>query len=270
MPGGKAQYNQVTGGNAAMKPETSTNATLGFRLEPSNSFGIGADLWEVKLEDVVSAVSADQAFADPVKYADLFTLSKTPAQPQLYWTFKSMSTNIAKAIYRGIDWDIVTRVNTGIGRVTAGLTGTYMIRSSYTKAGTDNIFVDSMGKYGENAAVTFRNVITASVKLDKGAFSNSLILKARSGYKDKAATVRDVLTNKNTTVAVDVPRYATLNWQGTYKHSKAMEFRAGVNNLFNAAPPFTLRDSSGHQVGYDPRYADPKMRTVYVSGTYNF
>ena len=38
----------------------------------------------------------------------------------------------------------------------------------------------------------------------------------------------------------------------------------------NKKPPLTLRDSSGHQVGYDPRYADLMLRTVYLQGSYKF
>ena len=51
---------------------------------------------------------------------------------------------------------------------------------------------------------------------------------------------------------------------------RQIELRLGVTNLLNKAPPLTLRDSSGHQVGYDPRYASPMMRTVYVTGSYTF
>ncbi|WIT13051.1 TonB-dependent receptor [Paucibacter sediminis] len=269
-PADKTQYSQLAGGNANLKPERSKQGTVGIRFEPSNDFGIGADYWRVDISDAVSGVSANQAFADPQKYKELFTTFRTPAEPQAYYAFKSLSINIGKAKTSGIDWDVVTRFNTGAGRLTVGLTGTYMIESSYTRPGTDNDFTDSLGKYGENAAVTFRNIVRATAKLETGAFTNTLTLKARSGYQDITATVRDVATNKNTTVSVVVPRYATVDWQGSYKYNKDLELRLGVNNLFNSKPPFTLRDSSGHQVGYDPRYADPMMRMVYVTGSYNF
>jgi iron complex outermembrane receptor protein len=267
---GKLQYSVLSGGNALLKPEKSKQATFGIRFEPNASFGIGADYWEVRMTDAVSGVSANQAFANPQKYKDLFTLYRTPAETQDYYTFKSVSTNIGKTINSGVDWDIVGRVNTAIGRLTAGLTGTYMIQSSYTRPGTDNDFTDSMSHYGENAAVTFRNVLQGTLKLESGKFTNTLTVKYRTGYKDINQLVRDVATNTNVRVALDVGDYSTLDWQGSYKYSKALELRAGVNNLLNKAPPLTLRDSSGHQVGYDPRYADPKMRTLYLTGTYKF
>lgn len=118
--------------------------------------------------------------------------------------------------------------------------------------------------------MSFRNIFTAQTSLQTGALTNTLTFKYRSGYLDKRQTVRDLSTGKNTTIQLTVPEYFTFDYQGIYKFNKAAEVRLGVINLFNAKPPLTLRDSSGHQVGYDPRYASPMLRTVYVSGSYNF
>jgi iron complex outermembrane receptor protein len=267
---GKLQYSQLSGGNAQMRPETSKQGTIGIRFEPNNDFGVGADYWEVKIKDAVSAVSANQAFADPQKYKDLFTLYKTPAEPQEYWTFISSSTNIGQTINKGVDWDVTARFKTPVGRLTTGLAGTYLITSSYTRPGTESDFTDSMSHYGENAAVSFRNIMRGTASLDVGRFTHTLTVKYRSGYKDINQLVRDVATNTNVRVALDVPEYTTLDWQTVFSPTKAVDLRFGVKNLTNKMPPLTLRDSSGHQVGYDPRYADPILRTVYLQGSYKF
>jgi iron complex outermembrane receptor protein len=268
---GKAQYTQLSGGNENLKPEKSKQATIGIRVEPTSNFSAAFDYWQVKLRDAVSGVSANQAFGDPQKYSSLFTTYKQPAETSNYYAFMALSTNIGQAISKGIDWEFEGRVDIpDVGRLTTSVAGTYMIESSYTRAGTSNDFTDSMGHYGENAAVTFRNIFSTQFKLQTGALSNTLLFKYRSGYKDRLQTVRDLSTGKNTTIALDVPKYFTFDYQCAYKWSKALELRLGVTNLLNKAPPLTLRDSSGHQVAYDPRYASPMMRTVYVTGTYNF
>lgn len=267
---GKLQYSSMLGGNASLKPEKSKQATIGIRFEPSGDFNIGADYWEVKLRDAVSAVNANQAFADPQKYADLFTLYKTPAETQQYWTFINASTNIGQAINKGIDWDFTARTQTGIGRLTGGMSGTYLLKSSYTRAGSQNDFTDSMSHYGENANVSFRNIWRATLSLDTGPFTNTLTVKWRSGYTDINQLVRNVATNTNERVSLTIGDYSTIDWQGTYTMNKAFEVRLGIKNLMNKKPPLTLRDSSGQQVGYDPRYADPFLRTVYLAGSYKF
>jgi iron complex outermembrane receptor protein len=266
---GKAQYSRLSGGNPALKPEKSKQAAAGMRFEPSSELGFGFDYWKVEIRDAVSAVSESLAFSDPAKYRELFTTYRTPAETQDFWAFILSSTNIGKSITSGIDWDVVARTQTDYGRLTTSLTGTYLIESSYSIPGTDTL-TSSLGKYGINAAVSFRNIVRATATLDTGNISNSLTIKARSGYTDKTQTVRDLSTGANTTIALHVPHYVTLDWQGTYKYSEALELRAGIKNLLNEEPPLTLRDSSGHQVGYDPRYADALLRTLSLSASYKF
>ncbi|MEJ6007405.1 TonB-dependent receptor [Paucibacter sp. AS339] len=267
---GPDQYTQMSGGNAQLRPETSKQAAFGIRFEPTAQFGIGLDYWQVKLKDAVSGVSEEQAFADPAKYKDLFTTFQQPKEKQAYYAFRNVSTNIGQAIYRGVDWNLIARANTDIGRLTGELSGTYMIESSYTRAGTTDDFTSSLGRYGENGGVTARNIARATVTLDSGGISNSFALNMRSGYADRTAPVRDLATNKNTTITLDVPRYMTLDWQGQWNVNPALELRLGVKNLLNQEPPLSLRSGSGHQVGYDSRYASPMMRTVYLTGAYRF
>ncbi len=268
---GKTQYTQLAGGNENLKPEKSHQQTLGIRFDPTRNFGASIDYWKVKLTDAVSAVSADQAFADPAKYASLFTTYQLPAETNKYYAFMALSTNIGQAIYKGLDWQLEGRLPVeGLGKLTTTINGTYMIKSEYTMPGTSDVFTSSLGKYGVDASVVFRNIMKATFVLDSGKVSNMLRVNYRSGYKDIAQTVRDLSTGKNVSIQLDVPEYITFDYQGVYRWSKALELRLGVNNLTNEAPPLTLRNSSGHQVGYDPRYASPLGRTVYVNGNYSF
>ncbi|MBT9491289.1 MAG: TonB-dependent receptor [Paucibacter sp.] len=270
-PATTEQYSVLSGGNEKLKPETSKGGTFGIRFEPNVAFGIGADYWSVKLKDAVSAVSENQAFGNPAKYGNLFTTYKTSQEPQAYYAFIESSTNIGQQNTSGIDWDITGRANLDIGRLTLGLAGTYLIESEYTRPGTDNDFTNNMNKYGENAAVSSRNIYRATASLESGSFVNTFTLSGRDGYADKAnSTVRNVATGKNEAVTLSVPRYFTFDWQGVYNYNKSFQLTAGVKNLFNSEPPLTLRDSSGHQVGYDPRYSDVLLRRVYLTGSYSF
>jgi iron complex outermembrane receptor protein len=96
------------------------------------------------------------------------------------------------------------------------------------------------------------------------------MLNYRNGYTDASATARNTATNANETIRLDVPSYITMDWQTRYRLGEAITLRLGVKNLLDRQPPLSLRASSGHQVGYDPRYADPLGRQVYVTGNYKF
>ena len=100
--------------------------------------------------------------------------------------------------------------------------------------------------------------------------TNTLIASYRNGYTDAEATVRNVGSGKNEAIRLEVPSYTTIDWQGRFAVNKSTTIRAGIKNLFDRAPPLSLRASSGHQIGFDPRYADPMMRSFYITGNYKF
>ena len=265
------QYNAMSEGNPELQSEKSKQFTLGFRVEPSAAFSFGADLWDVKLRNAVSEITEAQAFADPVKYATSFTQYVEPSTGNTYYAFKKLSVNIGKKEYRGIDWDLSANHKFDFGKLTAQLSGTHMLHANYTKAGSNNVFTSNMDFFGDTNEVTFRNLMKLTTTLDTGRLSNTVTVNYRNGYTDAAATVYDVATKKEVKdFRLQVPSYTTFDWQARFAFDKQTTIRAGIKNLFDRAPPLSLRSSSGPQVGFDPRYADPMMRSFYITGNYKF
>ncbi|MRV76554.1 TonB-dependent receptor [Duganella sp. FT92W] len=267
---GKTQYNVISGGNENLKPEKSKQYTLGFRIEPTASFSIQADLWDVKLRDAVSSVNEAQIFADPVKFRELFTTYTEPSTGNTYWAKKTLSINIGQTHNQGIDWETTYRHRFGFGKLDSTLAGTYLLKADYTVPGTSNVWTNDMNFFGIDDAVSFRHIVRWTNTLETGAFSNSLVANYRNGYTDAEQSVRNMNTKVNETLRLHVPSYLTFDWQGKWAITKAASLRAGIKNIADRNPPLTLRASSGHQVGYDPRYADTMGRTFYLTGSYNF
>ncbi|MET0264146.1 MAG: TonB-dependent receptor [Duganella sp.] len=267
---GVAQYNVVSGGNENLKPEKSKQYTVGFRFEPSTSFYVQADLWDVKIRDAVSSVSEAQIFANPEQFRQLFTTFVEPGSGQTLWAKQTLSINIGQTHNQGIDWETSYRKRFGFGTWTNTLNGTYLMKSDYTVPGTSNQWTNNMNFFGITDAVSFRHVVRLSSSLDTGAFSNSIIANYRNGYTDASATSFNLGTNANETFRIEVPSHLTFDWQGKWQVNPAIALRAGIKNLADRNPPLSLRASSGHQIGYDARYADPMGRTFYLTGAYSF
>ncbi|MET0321045.1 MAG: TonB-dependent receptor, partial [Duganella sp.] len=257
---GVTQYHQVAGGNEDLKPEKSKQYTIGFRYEPTSSFSVQADLWDVRIRDAVKSVSEALMFGDAAKYRDLFTTFVDPGNGQTYWARKNLSINIGQTHNQGIDWETTVRHRFGFGNVTSTLNGTYLMKADYTLAGTNDVWINSMNFFGADDSVSFRHVVRWSTTLDTGPFSNSLIANYRNGYTDASATSYNLDKGVNETFRIEVPSHLTFDWQGKWTVTKAISLRAGVKNLADRNPPLSLRASSGHQVGFDPRYADPLGR----------
>lgn len=280
---GKAEYGLLTGGNAAvgegaLKPEESKQATLGFRFEPIASLSFGFDFWDVKLTNQIQTLSEDLVFSNPAVYDSLLRTYFDPIQKQNVLVAALTPFNLATAHYQGIDWDHSYKTNTSLGRVNVQWTGTFMTKAEQDNPGTG--LEKNIGRFNSYADVTFRVISKLTASLRTEMFMHSLTANYHSGYTDQEynednSVVREVLADGSLGDYVPLTRrvssYTTFDWQTKAQLSKQFSLTAGIKNLANIDPPFTMRNAGGgNQAGYDGRYTDPLGRTFYITGNYKF
>jgi iron complex outermembrane receptor protein len=279
------EYNIQAGGNPAtdassLRPEKSTQWTLGFRVEPSAALSFGADLWTVRLHDQINTITEDTAFGDGAKYGDLFKIANDPISGQPTLTFLEVPINTGNAFYQGVDFDGESHITTPIGRLTTRGHMTWMLRADYQNPG-DPSYVNSMGKVGSDGQVTFRYQLNASVSLQRGAFEYTVGANFKPGYKDDTTDycydTAAGFSGDSDNCSPDsanrrVSSYATFDFQTKYDVSKKLSLTGGIKNVFDRNPPFTLNDQAGtgNARGYDGRYTSPLGRTFYLAGNYSF
>jgi len=273
----KLQYEVFQEGYAELKPETSEQKSVGFVYAPDNSLSFNIDWWEVNLEDQVRRLTQDQIFGDPVTYSDLYTTKLNRGTGKDELAIIQAAVNIGESNNSGIDWGLNLTNELGFGTLKTAVQGTYIIESERLRVGSDNIFDSSLGKFGDNQQVTFRNVVNITNTLTHGDFEHSLNIYYRSGYQDqyheggRIRLASDIGTDFDGGVQLRVPSYATVNFSSTYFVNDDIDVTVGFNNLFDKQPPMSLRTGgAGHQAGYDPRYVDVLGRTVYLSTSINF
>jgi len=291
-----SEYNLRQGGNpntdsSGLKPEKSTQWTLGFRVEPSPEFTLGVDLWSVKLKDRIDLVPEDVAFNNGTTFASSFSVLPDPITGAPTLTYTQAPANLGKARYQGLDFDVGSHVTTSVGRLSSRATITYMIQSDYEIPGQEG-YQTSLGKVGPDTEVTFRWLANFSTSLETGAFTNTFNLAVKPGYQDHVAyisgydangnpiyqgpEIRTVNANGTYGGRVELTRrvkmYALLDWQGKYAVNKALAITLGIKNIADASPPLSVQDLSGtgNARGYDGRYTDPLGRTFYMTANYKF
>lgn len=267
---GLAQYDVFNQGNPNLSPETSTQYTAGFVFTPTDTSSIIVDYWNIELTNLVQAITESQIFNNPETYRDLFTTSVNASTGEEELGIILAAQNAGKSKNSGIDYSFNNSYDLGFGDLSTTVGGTYMIESESSLTGS------SLGRFGEDDAVVFRNLINASASLTHGNFSETLSLNYRSGYIDQAQSVTlledDGSFGDGVDVQLSVPSYATLDLVLTYSMlSDRLLTTFGINNITDKEPPLSLRVSgAGHQVGWDPRYADAFGRTFYLSASYEF
>ncbi|MYN17954.1 TonB-dependent receptor [Rugamonas sp. FT107W] len=281
---GASEYGLLDSGNpasgaGALKAEESKQATLGFRLEPSTMISFGLDMWDVKLKNQIRTFSQDQLFTNPVLANQWITVYADPIQKSNVLVAVRAPMNLASSHFRGLDWDTTFRSATPIGKASVNWTGTYMLKAEQDVPGVGT--EKSIGRFDSYDDVVFRVIskVVFSLKTsDK--MTNSLTLNYRSGYHDKIFSAADAavrVVNADGSIGGtaamerDVKSYTTLDYQIKANYIKNLTLTAGIKNLLDQDPPFSVRNSGGgNQVGYDGRYADPLGRTFYLTAAYKF
>lgn len=269
---GESQSAVYRQGNADIKPETSEQYSAGFVLRPMDNSSITIDYWDVQISDVVERLNEADIFADPVTYRHLFTTKTNLATGEEELAIIQGAVNGGERNASGIDYNFSTTFNLSFGALTSTLGGTYMIESESSLNGS------SLGKFGGDDKVTFRNQIRLGFTLEQEMFTHNLSANYKSGYLDQAQTINMYDSNgepdfsTDTDIQLDVSDYYTIDYQSIVRlMDKKLGLTFGINNLLDEEPPLTLRTSgAGHQVGWDPRYADAYGRTYYIRGEYTF
>lgn len=272
---GKQQYDVMIAGDAAIQPEESKQATLGFRFEPNTSVSFGADLWWVGIQKTFGSVDENEAFGNAAKYRDFWVTYKDPVTGRTYLAYNAKTTNLGNSYSTGIDLDIVGRMDTRVGKLTSNLRATYMIRDAfqllpnaeyYSTVGDNN---PSIGR------VTFRWKGQWGNTLQYGRWAHTMNVNFQSGYKDFPAYVYGknadgTYNGDDGEIRLDVGWTTTFDWQSEFRVNKAMKLTAGIRNLFDKKPPLSLRDNGGHMLGFDYRYFSPLGRTFQARMSYDF
>ena len=134
------QFNSQFGGNPNLKPEKSTNWTLGFVVEPTPAFTFGADYWWIRMKDMIGAPAEGPIFSDVVAAEAAGILVRYPVGstgcpaadvaaglpcPIQYAIQRNV--NVTEVTTSGVDINTTIRFpRTDWGQVKVDFTGTYM------------------------------------------------------------------------------------------------------------------------------------------------
>jgi len=269
------QFNSETGGNPALKPERSTQYTLGGVWEPVTGSSIGLDYWHVEVKDVVGQLGEDVIFNNfdrSFGQGLIVRFPVDPATPNLPGRINFVvqtNQNIQKLRVEGFDVDLNLRFpKLDWGQFRAALHGTYLIK--WEQADTDtgqlvNFAGQSTGGIATvQAGVGFPGALprwkhTASLYYDYGPWAATLTQLYQDSYQDD--TTAGITRN--------VGSYTVWDISGAYTGFKNLTLSAGIKNLIDTNPPTSLQQQA-FQVGYDPTYADPRGRLYWAGVKYTF
>jgi iron complex outermembrane receptor protein len=245
------------GGNRNVRPEKSRTYSVGAVFEPTTSFTMSADYWNIKLKDQINALAEQTIFGDPVKYADLFHYNAAGTRLDFV---SDITTNLGEVRTRGVDLGFLWRLpRNPWGNFTVNMDGTYVNKYEYQNE-RGGPFTQNAGRYAD-ARPVFRWRHNLLLSWGSGDWTVNLANRYNSHYIDQ--------NNVDPQFVRTVKHWSMWTLSGTYSGNKNVDFTAGVKNLLDQDPPYS-NQSTNFQQGYDPRYTDPLGATVFMRATYKF
>ncbi|MGL4575399.1 MAG: TonB-dependent receptor [Burkholderiaceae bacterium] len=268
-----AQLSNRQAGNPLLKPEKSKQFTLGLLFEPTRDVSIGFDLFRINQKDVIGIILGDVKLNDFINNFNPTTLTSTSIYaPDVVTRVDPISgatvinyvdsafENLTEQKTSGVDISMRFRVpKTAIGDFTLKVDGTYLDKLEQRLKNQPE-FTQTVGQFAQFGAIARFKHVTA-LTWDYNQWSSTLTYNFQSGYYDQYPDPQGNIRK--------VSAYETWDALLQYKGIKNLTVSAGVRNLLNKKPPFTNQDIY-FQLGYDPTYADPRLRTFYLTGNYEF
>jgi len=273
-------------GNKTLRPEKSTQHSIGFVFSPMAELNTSIDFWSVRIKDSIAAQSEIQVFQDPTKYASSYYRYNPAFFPNGYDN-TSPAQNPAGAIVQGqnplypLAYVYLPYANTssffasGIdlsaqfkqkmlgGTVGANFDGTYYTKHGYQYFATPS--VSDIGDYKDfGPTPRWRHALTMSYA--QGSWNASVTNTFTAGYNDY---VNPSNLGPNYPLVRKVGSYSLWDAQFGFSPVKNMDFSIGVKNLFNTDPP-SSRTEVNFQTGYDAQWTNPLGRTLFVRGRVKF
>ncbi|HEX7984925.1 MAG TPA: TonB-dependent receptor [Duganella sp.] len=248
--------------NANLKPEHSRQFSTGMVIQPTKNASMTIDYWNIKRTDLISEIGDDIILGNLAKYGNLVHRDEDGLIDYIELRKENRGAQKASGIDLVLDYN---GVRTWAGNFGGRLSGTYVFTSKIQNDVGDP-YVSNLGRFVTDGVVQ-RWRHTINFDWDQGPYSATLSNTFSSAYNDQNSAIN---TDDGTVVAANrVSSYSLWDLSGAWQVNKAFKLRAGIQNLFDKAPPFS-NQAYFFLSGYDPTYTDPRGRRFYASASYAF
>jgi iron complex outermembrane receptor protein len=244
-------------GNPHLKPERSIQQTLGIRYEPDSRWSLGADLWQVDIQDTFGVLTGEQILRNP----------KLRAQYYVDGQLHKPNQNLGRSLKRGLDYDLNWRLPTDLGRVRTSLKGVYMLKSAKQDA-LSGVLVSNIGSSTDPALTTARHQWTLTSLLERPQWVGGFRVNYKTGYEEQ--TVLTDVDGNTREYSGRIPAHWTLDLLGRWQIQPKLTLSAHLINVTNRMPALRMAIHNNAMLGVDTSYANYMGRNLQLKLDYKF
>ena len=249
-------------GNPELKPEKSTQSSFGFRWEPSSFWTLGADLWQLQINDGFGYNTPESIINDANLRAQYLIVDSNGTY------LKSTNLNLGRVFKQGIDYDAQWRRPTDLGRLRISLKGTLNLQSKIRDS-SNGSYDSDLGKFDSKYySYTPQHLFMLTMGLEQSGWNAITALNYRSGNTEVANLV-NISTGAYSDVFRKVPAFWTIDLGAQWQISHNLTFSSYMANITDRTPPLRLQAASTLN-GVDTHYANYYGRTLKLKAEYKF
>ncbi|PKG56409.1 TonB-dependent siderophore receptor [Shewanella sp. GutDb-MelDb] len=258
----------TTGANKELEAETGYTANIGT-VWGGEAFNASFDLWEWKLDDMVSDISSSKAAREYEQFEDMITRDADGTITHVNAT----AQNLAYQKVRGLDltagynWDL-----NQLGELKLNFRSTYILNSEYQLTPTDEVEDDidngGLPQYRANIVLgyyinDFEATLAAYHTARMHGSQYKSLKKSAIDAAEKAQTELDFDES-----AHEVASQTKWNLTAGYNITDSIKVKTGVVNLFDAGPNFDPTATSWPH--YPRNVYNARGREWFVEGEITF
>jgi iron complex outermembrane receptor protein len=260
-----AQTLTVNTGNPFIKPEKTSNYTLGFIWEPVRNLSGGVTYWNIKIDDQITIGSAQAVATNPSNFPAATITRDTNDLPGIpnSGTLLSVSTpfqNANTVKTDGFDVDMRWRLplQNNMGTLTTDFTWTRVLSYTQTLGNETYEYVGTQGNYDvSSGSATPKDRFNLAMTWTPGPWSVTGTVRYVSGYQSipyQGVTTPDECLSALDTGDCHIGSFTTLDLSGKYTGFKNWEIYGSIVNVFNRVAPFNPAAAYGN-VNFNYNYA---------------
>ncbi|MBX3737287.1 MAG: TonB-dependent receptor [Candidatus Didemnitutus sp.] len=260
--------NIISGGKPDLQPEEADMVSYGVVISPLKNITIGADWWSVNRDGTIQTLASAatllanyQLFPDRITRVN-GTITKLDMRP-----LNAGSTETSGIEYTGRgEFDLFG------GKIVGDVNVSQLLKKRSKLIASAPWGNSEVGRFTRSSDIGLKWKYTAAVSYRKGKWTARLSQLYRAGYMDYVppGIANGAYLAKATEYNPKVGEYITYNASLTYRWSKDITIIAGIKNLLNEDPPFSIAydTNTGAGSSWEPRVADPRGRSFTLSVEY--
>ncbi len=261
--------NTISGGKADLQPEEAKMKSVGVVYSPLKNFTLGVDWWSVNRTGTIQSLGTSVILANYLLFPDRIirsgsAISKIDIRP----------LNAGETETQGIEYSARGEFEVGGGKLVADVNVSELLVKKSRLIASAPFGASEVGRFTRASDIGLKWKSTAALSYNKGKWTGRVSQLYRAGYMDYVPP--GIANGSYFPFALDynpkVSEYITYNVSLTYRYNKDLTIIAGIKNLLNQDPPFSIAydTNTGAGSSWEPRVADPRGRAFTLSVEYKF